>query len=555
MVSINLHTRSHLFVRHLSGHSDGFISRQLICGLLVTLAFALGSWSEAAQAQILTATVSGGEIQGEAENGVVSFKGIPFAAPPAGDLRWKAPQPVSPWNGIRKADAFGPSPMQESFLAALMGAGTNMSEDCLYLNVWTPAKKADEKLPVMVWIYGGAFVSGMTSAPLYDGANLARKGVVFVSLAYRVGAFGFLAHPELSHESGQGSGCYGLQDQVAGLQWVQRNIARFGGDPSRVTIFGESAGGISVCMLTVVPAAKGLFQRAIAESGASMAPIKSDSEAGLMVPSLKLAEKNGEKFLSRLGVSDIKAARALSAAAIQKGGVGLGQFWPAADGSVLPGDEYQLYQAGCFHDTPVLMGFNSDEGAMFVLPGTTSAGFEHQIRDKFGKSADSLLQVYRHATGAEAFKAAKDAFRDSTFAWPTWTWAMLRSHKSPHATYVYYFDHRIPSSPDGASHASEIGYVFGNLEGWGGGSRPEDLALSDMMSAYWINFAATGNPNGPGLPTWPTFSPEKMSAMVFDQTPSARPIPNLEKIKAFDAYFAWRRLDPKKQGPAGDTKF
>ena len=234
--------------------------------------------------------------------------------------------------------------MQDVRFAGMMGGSTNVSEDCLYLNVWTPAKAPGERLPVMVWIYGGAFVSGMTSIPVYDGGRLAEKGVVLVSLAYRVGPFGFLAHPELSKESGKGSGTYGLLDQVAALQWVKENIAQFGGDPSRVTLFGESAGGISVSMLTVVPAAKGLFQRAISQSGGSMAPPKHGDETGQNVPSLNLAEAAGIEFLSRVGAGNIRAARELSAEQIQKRATGMSQFWPVADGEVLPGDQYSYFR-------------------------------------------------------------------------------------------------------------------------------------------------------------------------------------------------------------------
>src|SRR6266568_2240155 len=247
-------------------------------GLLVPLIIVLSGFCPTLS-QIQTVQVTGGKLQGVVKDGVASFKGIPFAAPPIGELRWKPPQPVKPWSGIRKADAFGPAPMQIRAPSLLLGGWSRVSEDCLYLNVWTPARRADEKLPVMVWIYGGGFIIGMTSMPLYDGTKLAQKGVVMVSLAYRVGPFGFLAHPELSRESGKGSGCYGLQDQVAGLRWVKDNIARFGGDPSRVTIFGESAGGIAVSMLAASPAAKGLFHRAISENGGSFAPVRSGNEA------------------------------------------------------------------------------------------------------------------------------------------------------------------------------------------------------------------------------------------------------------------------------------
>jgi para-nitrobenzyl esterase len=488
-------------------------------------------------------TIRTGTLEGTSNSGIRCFKGIPFAKPPVGDLRWKEPQPPGPWAGVRKADAFAPAPMQD---VGAMGGYAKMSEDCLYLNVWTPAKTAGEKRPVMVWIYGGAFVGGMTSMPVYDGTKLAQKGVVVVSIAYRVGAFGFLAHRELSKESGKGSGCYGIQDQVAGLQWVKDNIAQFGGDPANVTIFGESVGGISVSMLTVVPAAKGLFQRAISESGGSFAPVKFDNEAAENVPSLKLAEETGQQFLESLGAKDLKAARALSAEQIQSA-VRFGLFWPVADGATLPGDQYDLYEAGKFNDTPVLIGTNSDEGALFVRPGVSPADFEQRIRYDYGPAAQAILNAYPHSTDPETFKSSKDIFRETAFAWHTWTWAGLQSRKGRHKAFVYYFDHHAPSSPDGATHAAEIGYVFGNLGGRGGKPDPKDVALSDLMSSDWVNFAKTGDPNGPGLPAWPAFTKSIMKVMVFDGEPGSRPLPNLEKLDAVDIYYTWRREQEREK--------
>lgn len=240
--------------------------------------------ARAGVSQIQTAKVTGGEIKGVVRGGVASFKGIPFAAAPVRELRWKAPRPVVPWTGIRSADAFAPGCMQDTGFAVMMGGSPNVSEDCLYLNVWTPARNAGEKLPVMVWIYGGGFAGGMTSIPVYDGTKFAEKGVVLVSTAYRLGPFGFLAHPELSREGGKGSGTYGLQDMIAALQWVKGNIGAFGGDPSRVTIFGESAGGIAVSMLAASPPAKGLFQRVISESGGSSRRRASETKEGKTFP-------------------------------------------------------------------------------------------------------------------------------------------------------------------------------------------------------------------------------------------------------------------------------
>jgi para-nitrobenzyl esterase len=491
-----------------------------------------------------TVEVTGGTLKGVDQGGIFSYKGIPFAAPPAGDLRWKAPQPAEGWTGVRNADTFAPGCVQDSSMSAMTGAPANFSEDCLYLNVWTGAKTADEKRPVMVWIHGGAFVGGMTGTPMFDGTKFAQKGVVLVSVAYRLGVFGFMAHPELSRESGKGSGTYGIQDMIAGLQWVKNNIARFGGDPSRVTIFGESAGGIAVGMLSAAPPAKGLFQRAISESGGSFAPPRIADEAGENVPSLKLAESDGESFLKKLGAADIKAARALPAEQIQKaagGGMGGGGFWPVADGYVIPGDPYELYEKGQFNDTPILAGTNSNEGGLFMRGPATPESFEKQIRSGYGERADVILKAYPHATDAEAARASADVFREFAFAWPTWAWARMQSRMGTGKAFVYYYDHRTPASPDGANHGAEVSYVFGNFGGPGGEPQPEDLALSNLIQSYWINFAATGDPNGTGLPDWPNFTEKDQKVMYFDTSASAKPIPNLDKLEAFDSYYSWRR--------------
>jgi para-nitrobenzyl esterase len=502
-----------------------------------------------AYAQVREVDVTGGRVSGVVANGIAAFKGIPFAAPPIGGLRWKAPQPVVKWTGVKAATTFAPGCMQDPTLARLFGAPDAISEDCLYLNVWTPAKSATERLPVMVWIYGGAFTSGMTSIPAYDGGSLAEKGVVIVSVSYRLGAFGFLAHPELSKESGKGSGNYGLQDQIAGLRWVKNNIARFGGDPNRVTIFGESAGGISVSMLAASPAAKGLFQRAISESGGSFGPTRTANEGGATVPSLKVAETTGQTFLKRLGVADIMAAREIPAAKIR----GLAaNFWPVFDGEVLPGDQYELYQAKRFNDTPILVGTNSDEGITFVGGTTQPEAFEKSIRSGYGDRADTILAAYPHATMEEATQSARNIFRDAAFAWHTWAWAMLQSKRGNGKAYVYYFDHRTPLAPNGAGHAAEIPYVLRTLGKFTGPAalvgppRPDDRAMSDLMSSYWVNFAKTGDPNGPGLPPWPAFTDSAQTVMHFDASSSARPAPNMTQINAMDEYFAWRRGEANK---------
>jgi para-nitrobenzyl esterase len=498
-----------------------------------------------APAQVVTARVTSGTVKGVVADGVAAFKGIPFAAPPMGANRWRAPQPVEAWTGVRPADRFAPGCMQNPAMMSFIGSDAGVSEDCLYLDVWTPATTARDRLPVMVWIYGGGFAAGATSSPTYAGGRLARLGVVQVNVAYRVGVFGFLAHPELTKESGKGSGSYGLLDQIAGLQWVQENIAAFGGDPSNVTIFGESAGGISVSMLAASPAARGLFHRAISESGGSFAPPRTANEGGQGVATLAVAETRGRRFLEELGVSTIAAARALSAEQVQQAqGPGLGGgFWPVADGEVILGDQYVLYERGRFNDTPILIGTNSDEGALFVRGRTTAAEFERMVRAGYGERAETILAAYPHATDEQAAESAQDLMRDSLFAWPTWAWARLQSSRGKHKAFVYYFDHRTPQSPNGANHAAEIGYVFRTLDLRGPAPRPEDTAMSELMSRYWTNFAKTGDPNGPGLPAWPAFSETGQQVMVFDAKPGARPVPNLKMLEAMDAYFAWRRAN------------
>ncbi len=511
---------------------------------LLVLAF----WTGACSSPSLTTTVevTGGTIEGIEQDGIHSYKGIPFAEPPVGDLRWKAPVPVKPWTGVKKVDAFGPACMQA---ARAMGNTAPVSEDCLYLNVWTPAKKTGEKLPVVFWIYGGGFSGGSTSTPMYDGTGFANKGVVLVSGAYRVGPFGFLAHPELSSESGKGSGTYGLADMIAGLEWVQENIDRFGGDPSNVTIFGHSAGGMAVNMLAASPVAKGLFHRAICMSGGSFAPLQTSNQAvtGLGIPALEVAESNGEQFLEKLGVADIKAARALGAEEIQNnlgGGMGGGgfRFRPAADGYIVPTDLFSMYQEGRFNDTPILVGNTSDELGSFRGRGNiTAAQFEEQIKSQYGPRADVILGAYPHSTDFEAAKSMKELSRDSTFAWSTWTWARLQSEKGKGKAFEYYYDYHAPNA-DGAGHGSDVPYAFQTLGGGPqGGPKPEDLKLSDMISSYWVNFAKSGDPNGPGLPEWPAFTEDDQKAMVFDAEPSARLVPNLDKLKAFDFYISWLR--------------
>ena len=490
----------------------------------------------------------GGLVQGATEDGLAVYKGIPFAAPPIGDLRWRAPQPPPSWTGVRDATKFAPACMQISFANPTLGMeAVQTSEDCLYLNIWTPAKSPAGRLPVMVWIYGGGFTIGATSTSQYNGANLAQKGVVFVSIAYRLGPFGFLAHPQLTAEQGGHSGNYGLLDQIAGLQWVKRNIAAFGGDPGRVTIFGESAGGISVSMLAASPLARGLFQGAISESGGNFAPAQRDTEGGENMHSLARAEKQGAAFLAKLGAASIAAARKKSAGDILKlsgGALGAG-WWPIFDGYALLGDQYQLYESGRYNDTPVLIGTNSDEGALFVA-STTAAKYEAGIRSGYGEYAGRILAAYPAGSDAQALRSARDIFRDTAFAWPTWAWARLQSRAGKGKVYVYYFSHR-PPYPDlpqfkgwGAAHAGELSFVFGNFPS---ALHPSaaDRAVSDKMISYWTNFAKTGDPNGKALPRWPAFTNSSARVMDLNDPSQAIAVPHLDKLQVLDGYYAWRR--------------
>ena len=521
-----------------------------------------------AAAQLGIVSVTGGRVEGVMADGVASFEGIPFAAAPVGQLRWRAPQPVKPWTGIKAADHFAPGCIQKPDIAKIFGAPPAVSEDCLYLNVWTLARSATGKLPVMVWIYGGGFTTGQTSAPVYDGAHLAHRGVVLVSIAYRLGAFGFLADPDLSREPGGGSGNYGILDMIQGLKWVKANIRKFGGDPTNVTIFGESAGGFAVSMLAASPAAHGLFQRAISESGSNFSPVRSsplgtsadhsqeiggliDREGGEIIETLASAEAYGAHFLEKLGAKNIGAARELPPAMIQKAAESepAFAFVPVVDGRVLPGDEHTLYPQRRFNDTPILIGTNADEGILFVQPGITAETFEEDVRSDYGQYADAIIALYPHATDAQSEQAARDLLRDTVFAWGTWSWAESQMRYGRNKAYLYYFDRRSPQAALGPSHAAEIGYVFGNLTscnqcgslGLSGPPAPAELALTELIQRYWVNFAKTGDPNGPGLPVWPELRSTTQEAMFLDAHPGAHPVPNLRQIKVLDAYFAWRR--------------
>ena len=484
--------------------------------------------------------VADGLLQGTYENGLTVYKGIPFAAPPVGNLRWRPPQPAAKWQGVREADKFCPSPIQGS------GKGADMSEDCLYLNVWTPAKSASDHLPVLVWIFGGAFNFGSTSDPMYNGADLARKGVVFVSIAYRLGELGFLADSELSAESPHHvSGNYGILDMIAGLKWVQKNIAAFGGNPHRVTIFGESAGGIAVSMLCASPLAKGLFQGAMSESGGNFGTTRETTYPGENLKTLAEAERDGAAYLKKAGVSSIAQLRKIPADKLPPSRFGPGMAWPILDGWVLPADQYTLYEERRFNDTPILVGYNSDEGASFNPPKTNEQ-YIAETEKRYGPFAKSLLDAYPAGVGTVVPKSARDLTRDAAFGWHTWTWARLESEKGKHKAYLYYFDQHPDYPKDspqygyGSPHGQEVAYVFEHL----GRSNPNvtkaDRRISEDMATYWTNFAKYGDPNGKGVPRWPAFSNAHPVVMYFHSTPHTGPVPSIKGLKALNAYFKWR---------------
>ncbi len=488
--------------------------------------------------------VDQGLVEGKAEDGLTVYRGLPFAAPPVGNLRWRAPQPAAKWSGVREADKFAPECMQYPY-GTRNPISPPTSEDCLYLNVWTPAKTPKDKVPVMVWIYGGGFNGGATWYPGFNGNVLAKKGVVLVSISYRVGQFGFLAHPELSAETpNHVSGNYGLLDMVAALKWVKANIAAFGGDPNKVTIFGESAGGIAVSMLCASPLAKGLFEGAISESGGSFGPPRPAGGPGENMRLLASAEKDGQAFMLNAGANSLAELRKLPADKILAATRGLA--WPVIDGYVIPSDQVSLYDAKKFNDTPILVGYNSDEGLSFSHYPDPQAYID-ATKKRYDGFADKLLAAYPAGDKGHP-KSARDLARDAAFGWHTWTWARKETSLGTHKAFLYYFDQHpehaagSPDADNGAWHGRDVPYVFGHL----GELEHEtptaaDHAASDAMVTYWTNFAKYGDPNGPGMPQWPAYNDSNPQTMVLTATPHAAPVPNEAGLKTLDAYFAWRR--------------
>jgi para-nitrobenzyl esterase len=484
-----------------------------------------------------------------ADGKVRTFKGIPYAAPPVGPLRWRAPQPPMSWSGVRKAEAYGPRCMQGRIYDDMVFHDAGPSEDCLQLNLWMPATPAAAPLPVMFWIHGGGFAAGASSEPRQDGGNLSKRGVVVVSLNYRLGIFGFFSHPALAAESEHGSaGNYGLLDQVAALQWVKKNIALFGGDPSNVTIFGESAGSSSVSGLVASPLAKGLFQRAIGESGSFLnerRPLKSLAES----------EDAGRRFAeTSLGAATLEALRAKPAAQVLEAALAKGamRFSPTIDGYFLPKDVPSLYADGVQSHVPLLAGWNADEGSYRTIFGKeepTPAAWAAKARELFGDQAEAFLKLYPAQTDAQAKRAAQDLAGDQFTAGSTWKWLEMQCATGKSPVYRFHFEQAPPapagtppSTPSrGAYHSSEIEFVFGVLASKDLPWRPVDYKVSELMSAYWSNFAKTGNPNGAGLPEWPVYqSSDGFKTMHFNAASQAAPDRQRERYLFLDGQQNYR---------------
>ncbi len=495
---------------------------------------AIPQWLEA-QALDEPVHVQSGLVQGtRLTSGVEVFKGIPFAAPPLGDLRWREPRVPAAWNVIRRADRFGDVCLQTRDPRTSSGQpqsvesvyGVPASEDCLYLNLWTPAKRAGQRLPVMVWIYGGGYVSGGASRPEYDGETFARDGVILVDFNYRGGALGYLVHPELTRESpNHTSGNYGSLDQIAALKWVKTNIAAFGGDPDNVTVFGESGGSGSVNMLQASPLAKGLFRRAIGESTTQL----DATTAGKTLRTFASAEQDGLAFQKALNANSIEDLRKLSATAISTP-LKVRTYPVQGDGYFLPSTVYDMFATGKQNDVAVIVGSNANEGENLtskrVFPGTP-------------QEAAAYARLYDADANGEAQSIA------DALAWQAQQWAAFERQTGHQASYVYVFARAWPfkSYDDwgfplvGAFHTSEIPYVFDNLNKIDGPWTALDQGVAHSMHAYWVNFAKTGTPNGPGLSQWPIYDPRSTRVMVFSETPHAQAAPRPNAHQFLDAYY------------------
>ena len=486
--------------------------------------------------------IESGTIEGvKASDGLTVYKGVPYARPPVGELRWREPQRLKASGSFRKADQFAPACMQEG--VSMPGeTPPKVSEDCLYLNIWSPAKNAAQPFPVIVWIHGGGYTNGSASMPLYWGERLARKNVVVVSVAYRLGPLGFLALPELTHESPHhSSGNYGLMDQLAALEWIQRNIAAFGGDPKCVTVAGQSSGSISVSILMASPLAKGLFQRAIGQSGGLFEPLQ-------LAPKFLLvnAERDGEKFAESLGANSLEKLRGLPATLLigNPGDI----VHPVVEPYVLPREPYQVFLSGKQNDVPLLLGSNAEEARSLTdVSHVTATTYERDIETSFGALPAPLIAAYPHASDREAQTARLDFERDLRFGWDMWAWAGLQATTGESPVFFYSFQQKPPFPKGsvyegwGASHFAELWYVFDHISQepwqWTDGDR----RLARDVSSYWANFAKSGNPNGPDVPFWPAFSRTESKVQHLVDPVSTGGVVALESLKVFDSVYSTLR--------------
>ena len=498
--------------------------------ITIVLLFAAMSTGHAQEAKPLLKTqVETGYVEGVLDGtDLAVYKAIPYAAAPVGDLRWKAPQPAKPWKGVLNTNVVAKWPPQpeKSYVKYDM-----MSEDCLYLSVTTPAKSVNEALPVMVFIHGGAFRTEHYGGDLWQ--SLARRGIVAVSIEYRAGALGFLAHPELAKESDGHSGNYGILDQIFALQWVQRNIKNFGGDPSKVTIFGESAGAVSCHILCASPLAKGLFRACISQSGAMMSPTN--------VVTQQIAQMYGGMFMGQLKKSSIAEMRQMDTKDLTGNNSNFQLCLPIIDGYVIPKPVYELYEQSDYNDVPVLIMHNSDEGAV-EFNSVSSEQYEQQFRQLPGQWADSVKAVYPGNTEEERLFSLRDFVRDVSFGWPAYAWTTMQKKTGKSPVYSAYLAQKSDTTVyaqgnrRGAAHADDMMYLKGAFDG-NAAKYPQEKKVSELMQQYWVNFAKTGgNPNGEGLPYWPVFEEGKPTVMQFNNGASLITTPNMKRIQLIDAF-------------------
>jgi len=486
--------------------------------------------------------VEGGIISGSYDEttGIAAFKGIPFAAPPIGDLRWKAPQAVVPWEGVKQCTTFSASPIQNTPMPFSMWTQEfitpkePLSEDCLYLNIWTGAKSAEEKRPVFVYIYGGGFSSGSGAVPIYDGEEMAKKGLVFLTFNYRVGTFGFLAHPELTAESpNHTSGNYGLMDQVAALKWVRQNIQNFGGDPGNVTIAGQSAGAFSVNYMVASPLTKGMIHRAIAESGGAILNINQLARGN----NLQQAEAAGLKFAESLSASSITELRSKSAEEILSA---RGPGSPIVDGYVVPVSVGEIFARGKQNDVPVILGWNEDEG--FGGSPVPAGQFKERVQQMFGEKADEFLKQFPVKNDNDAFAIQNELGALQIFGIQMYKWMQFQNKTGDSKVFMYRFERDVPYADGmqdhGAFHTGEVPYAYDNLKMSPRPWTEADYKLADTMSDYWVNFAAKGDPNAEGLPKWEACSPDNLKAMIFDVEVKCVELPNIDLLKFLDDFYS-----------------